>query len=232
MYDLENTRGPDTDFYLRLATDLGARTILDLGCGTGLLTRELALDGRHVVGVDPSPAMLAVARRHINSGRVTWTEGDAGALGAPDADLVLMTGNVAQVFLDDSEWSTTLRHIHTALRPGGHLAFESRNPVARGWETWNREATYTQFDSPFGPMESWLELVHVGNGRVRFNGHTVFKTSGEVMIASSELRFRTLAELKSSLTDAGFAALQVYGDWNGEPFTATSRFMVFVARRN
>jgi hypothetical protein len=41
---------------------------------------------------------------------------------------------VAQVFLDDAEWATTLRAIHTALRPGGHLAFESRNPDDRAWE--------------------------------------------------------------------------------------------------
>jgi hypothetical protein len=117
------------------------------------------------------------------------------------------------------------------LRPGGHLAFESRNPEARAWEMWNREATYPHFDSPFGPMETWLELTHVGSGRVRFTGHNVFKTSGEVVMASSELRFRTLAELKGSLTDAGFAVTQVYGDWNRGPFTDASRFMVFVVRK-
>ncbi|RIK43468.1 MAG: hypothetical protein DCC55_05780 [Chloroflexi bacterium] len=46
LYDIENTCGGDTDFYVCLAADLDARTILDLGCGTGLLTRERAVDGR------------------------------------------------------------------------------------------------------------------------------------------------------------------------------------------
>ena len=64
LYDMDNPRGADTDFYLRLAADLNAQHIVDLGCGTGLLTRELAEAGhRLVTGIDPAPAMLAYARQ-------------------------------------------------------------------------------------------------------------------------------------------------------------------------
>src|SRR5262245_13391441 len=83
LYDIENTRGADTDFYLGLAADLNAHTILDLGCGTGLLTRELARDGHVVIGVDPAAAMLAYARRQPRADRVQWVEGDSSALGTP-----------------------------------------------------------------------------------------------------------------------------------------------------
>lgn len=88
MYDENNPRGADTGFYLRLAMDLRARRILDLGCGTDLLTRELAIAGREVIGVDPAPMMLAYARRRPGADRVQWIEGDAGALGRAEADLV------------------------------------------------------------------------------------------------------------------------------------------------
>jgi SAM-dependent methyltransferase len=232
LYAIENVRGADTDFYVRLAADLNARTVVDLGCGTGLLTCELAVDGRKVIGVDPSPAMLAVARRQPNAEAVQWIEGDSTALGTPEADLVVMTGNVTQVFLKDAEWTANLRDIHAALGPGGHLAFEIRNPDDRAWERWNRQATYHRVDSPHGPMECWLELVSVGNDRVIFEHHNVFTSTGEVMVTSSELRFRSLAELTNSLIEAGFTVEHVYRDWDSQPFDGTGRVMVFIARRS
>ena len=232
LYDLENPRGADTDFYVRLAADLDARRILDLGCGTGLLTRELAVEGRLVIGVDPSHAMLACARRRAGADKVQWIEGDSSALGTPEADLVTMTGNVAQVFLDHLEWAATLKAIHAALRAGGYLAFESRNPDHHAWEQWNREATYERMDSPYGPMECWLELIGVENGRVRFEGHNIFTATGEEVVAGSELRFRSLAEFADSLTSSGFTVEHVYGDWDRGPVTGARRVMVFIPRRN
>src|SRR5438874_2315877 len=85
-----------------------------------------------------------------------------------------------------------------------------------GWR-WNREATYERFDSPHGPMACWLELVSVGNGLVRFEGHNVFSATGEVVVASSELRFRSLAELTDSVINSGFTVEHVYGDWDRGP---------------
>lgn len=232
LYDIENPRGADTDFYVDLAAKLDARTIIDLGCGTGLLTRELAVGDRRVVGVDPAPAMLAYARRQPGAERVRWVEGDCSALGTPAADLVVMTGNVAQVFLDDAEWAATLRAIHAALRPGGQLAFESRNPAARAWEQWNRTATYARFDSPHGPIETWLDLVDVGDGRVSFEGHNLFSATHEIVTVRSQLRFRSLPELTDSLAGVGFSVEQVHGDWQRGPFVSSSPAMVFVAHRS
>ena len=81
-------------------------------------------------------------------------------------------------------------------------------------------------------MQCWLELIKVENDRVQFLGHNLFKSTGEDVVASSELRFRHKAEVVSSLMNAGFTIEHVYGNWHREPFTETSRLMIFAARRN
>ena len=231
LYDRDNPRGADTEFYVRLAADLGARRILDLGCGTGLQTRALALSDREVTGIDPAPAMLSWARQQPGAERVTWVEGDSRSLGTPEADLAVMTGNVAQVFLDDEEWATTLRHLHAALREGGTLAFESRHPGARAWEGWYREATFERLDTADGPLECWVDGVSADKGRVHFLAHNIFTATGEEIIADSTLRFRSQQELTDSLQSAGFSVQHVYGRWNGEAVTPQSPLLIFVARR-
>jgi SAM-dependent methyltransferase len=232
LYERANDPGEDRQFYVQLAADLQPEVILDLGCGTGLLTRELAIDGRKLIGLDPATAMLNFARRQPGAERVQWIEGDSSSLGASRADLILMTGNVAQVFLEDEAWAATLDDTHAALRSNGHLAFESRNPEDRAWERWNRSATFQTLQTPHGPVEEWLELVSVGGGRVCFESHHHFRDTGEVLVVRSELRFRGQRELSESLIRAGFTVEHVYGDWQRGPVTENSRVFVFIARRS
>lgn len=175
--------------------------------------------------------MLAYARRQDDSDQVQWIEGDSSALGATNADLVLMTGNVSQVFLGDDALETTLRDIHAALRPGGRLAFESRNPADQPWLRWNREATLAQFASPHGPVETWLEVESIASDTVHLAGYNRFLTAGETVVAREALRFRNAAEWSAFLGHAGFTVDHTYGDWNSGPLRADSPIMVFVARR-
>ena len=91
-----------------------------------------------MTGVDPSPAILDVARHRPDGERVRWIEGDASLLDEAEYDLAIMTGHVAQVITDDQRWRETLAATYRALRPGGRVTFESRNPSAREWTTWTR----------------------------------------------------------------------------------------------
>jgi SAM-dependent methyltransferase len=108
LYDTVCPFAADTIFYLEFAVTLNASVIVDVGCGTGRLTTELARRGHRVIGVDPSPAMLEIARRRPGGEQVGWVEGDASQIDVAGVDLVIMTGHVAQVIADETEWANTL----------------------------------------------------------------------------------------------------------------------------
>jgi SAM-dependent methyltransferase len=116
LYDLDNPGGEDHAYYRALADELDAQSVIDLGCGTGLLTRSLAKPGRTVIGVDPSRTMLDYARRQPSAESVTWIHGDASAL-APTgtADLAICTGN-AIMQVAPEELLSTLTSVARALR--------------------------------------------------------------------------------------------------------------------
>jgi 2-polyprenyl-3-methyl-5-hydroxy-6-metoxy-1,4-benzoquinol methylase len=74
-YDLENVWAADDDFYLELAQEIGG-PVLDVGCGTGRLTRAFAAAGLDVTGLDLSPQMLARARSLSDGLDIEWIQGD------------------------------------------------------------------------------------------------------------------------------------------------------------
>jgi len=203
IYDLSDPDRSDLDAYESMVQEFGARSVLDIGCGTGTLACRLAAQGIEVIGVDPAAASLKVAQSKPWADRVRWIHGTAQDLPAVTVDVVTMTANVAQVFLTDDEWQETLRAARAVLRPGGRLVFETRNPEAQAWLTWNRENTYHRTDFPkVGVVEGWLDVTAVHNALVSFRETCIFESDGAVMTSESTLRFRTMEELADSLRDA------------------------------
>jgi len=230
LYDLDNPGGEDHAYYRALADEIDARTIVDLGCGTGLLTRSLAGPGRTVIGIDPSRTMLDYARRRPGGASVAWIHGDASAL-APTgvADLAICTGN-AVMHLGPQELASTLASLAGTLRSGGTLSFESRNPAYREWERWTPEATYGERATSAGYLREWLDVTEVREGRVVFDAHNVFP-DGEDRVYTSVLFFRTALEFQRELALAAFTDTTLAGDWHGAPVDDRSRIIVFRSRR-
>jgi SAM-dependent methyltransferase len=105
--------------------DPPGRTVLDAGCGTGRVARELARRGLEVVGVDSDPSMLAVAR--TEAPELRWLEADLTTLALEERfDVVVAAGNVL-VFLAPGTEAAVVRRMAAHLRPGGLLV--------SGWRT-------------------------------------------------------------------------------------------------
>jgi ubiquinone/menaquinone biosynthesis C-methylase UbiE len=118
----------------RLADELTVidpQLVVDLGCGPGVSTFELArlLPRARLVGLDIAPRMLRQARRRApRQLRLDWLRADAARLPFPDASVAACTGHSFLYLVHDR--TSVLREIRRVLRPGGRLVL--MEPNARG----------------------------------------------------------------------------------------------------
>jgi SAM-dependent methyltransferase len=228
LYDAFEAPRDDLDEYVAIVEKLGARRVLDIGCGTGTFALLIAQRGLDVIGVDPARASLDVARAKPDAGRVRWIDGDATALPSVSVDLVTMTGNTAQSITDADEWELTLRRVHDALRPGGYLVFETRDPSHHPWQQeWTKtESHEISVIEGVGAVERWVELLDVNKPLVTFRWTWVFASDGQMLTSDSTLRFRERTEIAETLARNGFVVDEVR-DAPDRP----GRELVFFARK-
>lgn len=231
LYDALN---PVDDDLLGLVELVGSdpSRVLDLGCGTGRLALMLAQRGHDVVGVDPAAAMLEVARTRDVEGRVRWIEGDARRVDLGDLrfDLIVMTGNVFQVFLTDDDARAVLTTAHRHLAPGGRLTFDTREPGAREWEEWTPVETREVVDVPgVGDVEVCYAFQQRQGELITFETRHVLP-DGARHTSPSTLRLRTKDQVATLLREAGFDEVEWWSDWRGTPLTDGAREIVPVAR--
>jgi len=117
--------------WIRQYADLNGRSVVDIGCGGGILAESMAAAGADVTGIDMAEGPLAVARLHqVESGAgVDYRQSTAEELAAANAgqyDIVTCLEMLEHV----PSPAQIIASVHTLLRPGG-LAFFStinRNP--------------------------------------------------------------------------------------------------------
>lgn len=231
LYDAECPWHPQDDFYLDL--NLQADSVLDVGCGTGarlVRAREVGHPGL-LVGVDPAPGMLAVARAKTD--QVHWVHGDAQTMSMGRRfELVTMTGHAFQVLLDDDSVRAALLNFHRHLTPDGLLAFETRNPQARAWKSWVAENSRSEIQAPDGePYEVWVDDPQKhGHDLVTFTSGVRSLSTDERRSSTSTLRFIDPEHLRSMVEEAGFRIGGWFGDWDRSTVSSTSPEIIVLAR--
>ena len=227
FYDLD-FEGCDDDvvMYRELATSRsggGSAQVLELGCGTGRVAAPLAEAGLEVVGVDISPAMLALARERVGTLPVTLIEGDMR-----DIDLERRFDSVLIPF-------GGLQHLETAAEVAAALATVARHLRPAGLAVVDLEAPHPDDLAP-GPqplVEHWTrhwqggsvtKLVAVegqpSRGLRRISWHyDVQRADGPLrrLTVRFTLRVITAGELELAARLAGLTVVAWHGDYALSP---------------
>lgn len=140
---------------------LAGLRVLDVGCGGGLMSEDLARGGARVVGIDASAGNIGAARLHAQAdaavaARLDYRHGDPASALAPDErfDLVLALEVVEHV--DDVP--AFLAQVAAAVAPGGMLVASTLNRTLRSWLLGIVAAEYLLRVLPIG-THRWRQFV-------------------------------------------------------------------------
>jgi SAM-dependent methyltransferase len=233
-------QGPGVDFWTRAMTpaltladvDFLEKTfdikpearILDVPCGNGRHSIQLARRGYRVTGIDLSDEFLAAARAELDA---DWRQGDMRALEleASAFDGAFCFGN-SFGYLDHAGVKSFLSALAGALKPGARLIIETGMTAesilpAMVQKRWHRFGDLMILsENRYDPWESRLNIdytfIQDGVIETRPTGSYVF----------------TSAELRRMLDAAGFDALALQGSVAGEPYQlGSSRLIISALRR-
>jgi SAM-dependent methyltransferase len=204
-------------------------SVLDLCCGPGRHSVELAQRGFKVTGVDRSPFLLAKAREHAakSGASVEWVEQDMRNFVRPASfDLACSLFTSFGYFEDEQDDLRVLKNIHQSLKENGVLIMEmlGKERLAHVWkDTMCTELTDGSliFQRPlirddWTRIRSEWTLVKEGRARSFTFEHTVY--SGR--------------ELKDRLSNFGFKHVQLFGDQQGSPYGLDALRLIAVARKS
>jgi 2-polyprenyl-3-methyl-5-hydroxy-6-metoxy-1,4-benzoquinol methylase len=237
-YDLEEgaRSAPRIAFYCDLAKMVGG-PVLEIACGSGLVTLPIAAQGLDVTGVDLARPMLEHARKKAEAQNlnIRWVEADARSFDlGTQYQFIFITGNAFQAFLRREDQEALLRSVRRHLLPDGIFAFETRNPS--GHDLTNQSAeefdqryisvegnnvsvSSTQIYDPIAQIIYWTSYRHWNDGE---RDH-----ERETHIAC---RFTHPQELEALLHYNGFQIIEQYGNWNKEALSATSPSIISICK--
>ncbi|MFA5140663.1 MAG: class I SAM-dependent methyltransferase [Elusimicrobiota bacterium] len=193
--------------------------VLDLGCGSGCQTLELARRSYRVVGMDSSAKGLVSAREMARAENLTahFAVNDPRRIPyREEFSAVLNLRNPIGCFASEREDLDCLRGAQRSLRPGGKLLLDLLN---REWVVRRLEA------GPRGARESRFDLR---TGRLDCSA---FTPRGGSAPCREGLRVYSLSEIIRLLDEAGFVFRGVWGGYDGEPYWVDSLRMIVNAEK-
>jgi 2-polyprenyl-3-methyl-5-hydroxy-6-metoxy-1,4-benzoquinol methylase len=146
-FDRAQTSGLDyyrSEFFgpaqIELCGDVRGMSLIDVGCGSGYLTRAMAERGARVTGIDLSPRMIALAERHEAESPlgITYRVADATDIGSSMGPATFDMATSCMALQDMPNADGVIRGVHAVLRPGGRFVTSITHPCSdmpfRRWE--------------------------------------------------------------------------------------------------
>jgi ubiquinone/menaquinone biosynthesis C-methylase UbiE len=255
FYDWENARTlgrRDVPFWRNLAMSAGGN-VLELGCGTGRVSLPLARAGVRLVGVDRSPAMLALARRRLARGRLErrlqLVQADIRCLPFPAAmtmrrqtsrpreafAMVMAPYGILQSLLSERDLARTLAEIHRVLQPHGIFGLELVADLP-SWEEYRKRVSLKGWRGRRGGTHVTLvESVRQDPARHRtiFDQEFTERRGGQARVHRFSLAFRTLSvpQMTRRLERAGFEVAALLGDYRGGQWDHRADVWIILARK-
>jgi SAM-dependent methyltransferase len=201
-------------------------SVLDVCCGTGLLTAELARQGMHVTGVDASADMLARAAAALPPGTplVRAVLPDLPVTGPFDAAVSTFDG---LNYLTPDDFACSIEAIAERLRPGGWLAFDLHtdaamrllvdHPVLEGEDAGHGFTITSEVDPVARTCATTITLVPAEGGEP-------FRERHEQYVHSDD-------QVWAALRAAGFADVRVVDEYTDEPVSEGTLRATWLARR-
>ena len=201
-------------------------SVLDLCCGHGRHTVELARRGYRLTGLDLSPRHLALARQAAEDVGVTaeWIEADMRDVPHGPFDAVVNMFSAFGYLESDAEDQKVIDGIAGALRPGGRFLSDVRNRE-QAIRTFRPYDWQPLADGSAYLMENEIDLP-ASRWRVR---NTLIEPDGRRTSADFSVRQYTLTELTRMLAAAGLAVTGTWGGFDGSPYTIETARMILRA---
>ncbi|MGM0523955.1 MAG: class I SAM-dependent DNA methyltransferase [Bacillota bacterium] len=209
--------------------------ILDVGCGTGQITRRLSQKGFQMTGVDLSEAMLIEAANDssVETSRIQWVKQDMRALtGFHDQQLIVSYCDVLNYITEKDDVLKTFQAIHHSLAPEGQFMFDVHSLA-------HVEAMSDNIYSEVQDDYSYIWFCDQGDtiGEM-FHEMTFFIKEGDCYQRYDETHHQRTYSMGSYidwLKQVGFSDVKVYKDFETAPITLAdepnSERLFFIAKK-
>lgn len=225
------------DTYLELielaAGGITGKSILDIGCGTGILAAKLAKKGGEVTAIDLSPQMLDIAKNRAQSLNLTIdfvNQPMQGLEGHTDVDVAVIPIDSLNYVIEKEEVGETFKRIYKALRPGGLLLFDVHS-------TFKTDVIF--MESPFVYDDG--RIAYIWQTEAGDVPHSVYselsffvKTREQLYERFDEVHMQRTFSIHTYvdlLEEVGFKIERIFADWEDEAPEKESERIFFQVRK-